>query len=441
MTFADAEAYLRRTINEARSPHVPYRLERMIALMHELRDPQRSYPSIHVGGTSGKGSTSMLVAAALRASGKRVGLHVKPHLRCVTERARINDSNISEIRFAELLSDMLPAIEQTAREHGRPTYYETTLALAFLHFARERVDAAVIEVGLGGRLDGTNILTPVVSVITSIGFDHMEVLGNSLAAIAAEKAGIAKPGIPLIVGADDPGAYEIICEHARSVGAPVVDALDAQIHSERSVPGGQRLRIRTKRAAYSLALPVLGEFQRRNAAIAILALENLPEALRPSVAQVESGFAQVIIPGRMEFFPGDPAVIFDIAHNAAKAQSLALSLREAFPARPLHFVIAISESKDAREILRAFAQFGGRYTVTAFEMPGREAIAPANLGEIAQSVGIRAEVIANPAAAFSTACAQCEFDGIVVVTGSTFLVAELRARWLDRRVDCAVAQR
>lgn len=440
MTFAQAEAYLASTIDEARSPRGLSGLERMVALARELRDPQRAYPTLHIGGTSGKGSTSMLIAAALQASGKRAGLHAKPHLRCVTERACVGGEPISEARFAELLQEMLPGIERVAERFGRPTYYETTLALAFLHFARERVDVAVVEVGLGGRLDGTNILTPVVSVITSIGFDHMEVLGNSLAAIAAEKAGIAKPGVPLIVGADDRSAFDAIAARAASVGAPMVDAHDAQIDVLPNTRIGQRFDVTTARARYALTLPVLGVFQRRNAAAAILALENLPDSLCPSVADVEAGFARVQIAGRMEFFPGDPAVIFDIAHNASKAESLAASLRETFPDRRLRFVVAIGVSKNAREIIRALAGFQARWYMTTFQTQGRRSIAPLELAQVARGFGLDADAIDDPVAAFREACAACAPDEIVVVTGSTFIVSELRERWVDHRSDRVVAQ-
>ncbi|MBV8727880.1 MAG: bifunctional folylpolyglutamate synthase/dihydrofolate synthase, partial [Candidatus Eremiobacteraeota bacterium] len=198
MNYEQAEAYLYSTVSETVSPRVPYRLDRMRYFLEALDNPQRRYPSLHIGGTSGKSSTSTMAAAVLTASGKRCGLHTKPHLESMTERARIDGVAISQERFAELLTAMQDAIEEVMREYSRPSYYETLLALAFLHFALERVDIAVIEVGLGGTLDGTNVITPLVSVITNIGLDHTEVLGDTLEAIAADKVGIAKPGVPLV---------------------------------------------------------------------------------------------------------------------------------------------------------------------------------------------------------------------------------------------------
>ncbi len=198
MNYEEASSYLRGTINETASRRQPTRLERMRLLLRELGDPQNAYPTIHVGGTSGKGSTATMIAAAFTASGLRAGLHTKPHLSSMTERARIDGSAIGEDVFADLLSEMLPAIERTVRVEGRPSYYETLLALAFAHFAREAVDVGVIEVGIGGSLDGTNVLLPEVAVITNVGLDHTEILGETKEEIARDKAGIAKPGVPLV---------------------------------------------------------------------------------------------------------------------------------------------------------------------------------------------------------------------------------------------------
>ena len=173
---------------------MPNRLDRIRAFLAALGNPQDAYPTIHVAGTSGKGSTSTMIAAALQASGKRTGLHTKPHLASVTERARIDGIAISEDAFGELLGEMQAAVDRVSFEHGRPTYYETLLALAFLWFARSDVDVAVIEAGVGGTLDGTNVLRPRVSVITNVALDHTDILGETVEEIARDKAGIAKAG-------------------------------------------------------------------------------------------------------------------------------------------------------------------------------------------------------------------------------------------------------
>lgn len=432
MDFAGAESYLLGTINETISRRLPYRLERMVALMNALGNPHEKYPTIHIGGTSGKGSTSTMVAAVLQASGKRVGLHTKPHLRSMTERARIGGIAIGEEAFADLLTSMMPAIEKTTMEFGRPTYYETLLALAFAYFAQENVDIAVIEVGLGGRLDGTNVITPLVSAITSVGFDHMETLGDSLELIAAEKAGIAKRDVPMVISIADPQAKAVVETYAVEVGAPIVDVLaTTKIEVGRRMRDGQAFAVRTPKNRYAISTPMLGEYQRTNASTAISILEALPEEFAPTVAAIEGAFASLTIPGRMEFYPGYPSLLFDIAHNAEKAEHLATSLRESFPGRRFSFVVAISESKDAKEILRAFTELPANFIFTSFEAAGRTAIKPQKLAAIAEELGAWGRVVSDAVEAVEISRRTAAQNDVIVVTGSTFIVAELREWWLE----------
>ncbi len=431
MDFAAAQNYLIGTINETVSRRMPYRLERMRTFMSELGDPQDTYPTIHIGGTSGKGSTSTMVAAMIGSAGKRVGLHTKPHLKSMTERARINGLAISEERFAHILQSMMPAIDRTAQVAGRPTYYETLLAIAFVYFAEEHVDVAVIEVGLGGRVDGTNVITPLVSAITSIGFDHMDVLGERLEEIALEKAGIAKSGVPLVSLVEDAGARAVVEEAARRAGAPFIDvAATVSIEDVRLSPDGQSFAIITPGTRYGLSTPMLGEFQRRNASTAISVGEALPPAFRPTVRDVEEAFASLTIPGRMEYYPGHPGVLFDIAHNAEKAEHLVRSLQEHFPNRRFTFVVAIGESKDSYEILRRFAALPLKFIFTSFEIAGRTATKPQRLAAIAESLGSWGRVVQDPVEAMEIARRTSGADEIIVVTGSTFIVAEIRGWWL-----------
>ena len=432
MDFEAAQAYLLATINETVSRRMPYRLERMRAFMHELSDPQDRYPTVHVGGTSGKGSTSTMIAAALARAGKRVGLHTKPHLRSMTERARIDGVAVSEERFAALLDEMMPAIERTVQAHGRPTYYETLLALTLLYFAEEKVDVAVIEVGLGGRLDGTNVIVPVVAAITSVGFDHTDVLGDSLEEIALEKSGIAKPGVPLVVAVEDAAAFAVIAEQARQAGAPLVDARAAAVPIEnvRIERDAQSFEIRTASAPYAIETRMLGSFQRRNAATAIVTMEQLPPTLRPSPAQIESAFAELVIPGRMEVYPGHPTVVFDIAHNVEKTEELVRSLRERYAERRFTFVVAIGASKDAAQILRTLAELPANFVFTSFDTAGREATNPMRLLRIAETIGTWGRCVVDPVEALSIARRNAAADDVIVVTGSTFLVATLREWWL-----------
>lgn len=437
MTFERAAEYLLGTINETVSRRSPVRLDRMRTFLRELGDPQNAYPTIHVGGTSGKGSTATMIAAALTASGKRAGLHTKPHLSEVTERARVDGIAVARDDFGELLEEMMPAIDRTLREYGRPSYYETLLALSFLHFARERVDAAVIEVGVGGTLDGTNVITPLVSVITNVGLDHTEILGDTVDQIARDKVGIAKRGVPMVSDVGDPVARSVIEAGCAAAGAPFFFVREqARVEPRAGQRYGQSFVVETARGRYALSLPVLGPFQQRNAATAIVALESLPagggdDDLRPSIADVERAFSQLMIPGRMEFFPGHPSVVFDIAHNPDKARSLADALVAEFPDRRFTFVVAIGESKDARGVLEAWFELPAAFIFTSFDAAGRKAVRPQRLESIAQSEGHWARSIDEPVEALSVARRSADASQVVVVTGSTFLVATLRDWWLS----------
>jgi dihydrofolate synthase/folylpolyglutamate synthase len=431
MTFAAAQAYLLGLINESVSRRMPNRLDRMVALLDVLGDPQNGYPTIHVAGTSGKGSTATMLAAALQASGQRVGLHTKPHLASVTERARIDGIPIAEDAFGELIGEIRGAADRVTLEHGKPTYYETLLALAFLWFAGCETDIAVIEAGVGGRLDGTNVLTPRVAVITNVGLDHTEILGDTFEEIARDKAGVVKPGIPLVTDTREPSARRVIERACAEAGAPFISVADSTSIQPR--PGeryGQSFTVVTPDDRYDIALPILGTFQQRNAATAIRTLEQLAAPLRPSRAAIEAGFAKTIVPGRMEFFPTHPGVLFDIAHNPDKAASLADALRTTFPDRRFVYVIAIGESKDAQEVIRPFAELGGSFVFTAFAVPGKTASRPQRLASIAGELGAWGRAIGDPVEAFAIARRNAESSDIIVVTGSTFLVANLRSWWM-----------
>jgi dihydrofolate synthase/folylpolyglutamate synthase len=431
VTFQAAQSYLLGLINENASRRMPNRLDRMIAFLEALGNPHLRYPTIHVAGTSGKGSTSTMVATVLQASGKRTGLHTKPHLSSVTERARIDGVPIPQETFGELIGEMQRAAEAVAYEHGRPTYYETLLALALLWFARSEVDVAVVEAGIGGKLDGTNVLAPQVAAITNVALDHTEILGETVELIARDKAGIAKRGVPLVSGARDPEARAAIEQISAQAGAPYVSVPDTtRIEPRRGEPYGQSFVVVTPEDRYDLSLPVLGEFQQENAGTAIRILEQLGPGLRPSRAAIEDGFARVQIPGRMEFFPSHPGVVFDVAHNPDKAQHLADALEHAFPDRRFTFVMAIGESKDAPEVIRPFLALPGSFTFTSFMAAGRTPVRPQRLASIAESIGAWGRAIADPVDAFSIARRNAEADDIIVVTGSTFVVAELREWWV-----------
>jgi len=272
---------------------------------------------------------------------------------------------------------------------------------------------------------------PEVSIITNVGLDHTEILGDTVDLIARDKAGIAKPGVPLV--SDAVGiAREVIERACERVWAPFTAVADvATIDARPGEKYGQSFTVTTSEATYEIALPIFGGFQQRNAATAIVALEKLGSHLRPSVAEIELGFSQLVLPGRMEFFPGYPSIVFDVAHNPDKAQSLADGLRESFPDRRFMFVIAISESKDAAGVLQPLLALPASFIFTAFETPGRESERPNRLASMAEHGGSVARAISDPIEALTIARRQAEGSHVIVVTGSTVLAGLLRDWWLE----------
>ncbi|MDQ2817943.1 MAG: bifunctional folylpolyglutamate synthase/dihydrofolate synthase [Candidatus Eremiobacteraeota bacterium] len=406
----------------------------MRALLGLLGDPHDRFKSVHVGGTAGKGSTATMCAAILQAAGHKVGLHTKPHLVSVRERVQIDGAPIAEDRFAALLDDMLPAIDRMAQgQWGSPSYFEVIVALAFLCFAREAVDVAVIEVGVGGKLDGTNVIHPLVSVLTNVGYDHVEVLGDTIEAIARDKSGIIKPAVPVITAALRPEALEIIRQTAQAKGAPltVVQQSASITPLGTTAEYAQRFVVSTPRRDYDLSCPLLGEFQLTNAATAILACECLPRALVPRPDSVSHGLRNLVLAGRMEYFACDPAVVFDIAHNEEKARALAEALASLFAGRPLCFVCAFSEGKDAGAMIGAWRGLCASYIFTTFDVPHRRAASAQAASALAGENAMRAWAIEDPVQAFAAARRAAGPTGVVVVTGSTFLVGALRPAFLN----------
>lgn len=434
MDFETANRVLTNLSNESVSRRHPGRLERMRAFLRLLGDPQEAFRSIHIGGTAGKGSTATMCASIMHAAGHRVGLHVKPHLRNVTERARIDGAPIDEERFAALLSDMLPAIDRMAgSEHGKPSYFEVTVALAFVLFTQERVDVAVIEVGVGGSLDGTNVVTPLASVITNVGLDHTEVLGDTIEKIATDKAGIIKPSVPVITAAEDIDALRVIRTKAKASHAPLrVVGEDARIELlPNQMAYAQTLRVTTAMNHYEAVMPLLGEFQLTNAATAILACEAAMPAVSFEPKHVSAGLGEISLPGRMEFHPSRPSLVFDVAHNAEKARALRGALERHFPSRRMIFVVSIAEGKDAQGMLDALCELPAQFIFTQFHAPHRQPAQPRVLASMAQSNGATARAVEDPAEALTVARRIAGSLDLVVVTGSTYLVAELRDWFLE----------
>jgi dihydrofolate synthase/folylpolyglutamate synthase len=372
--------FLLRRINYERTTTVPYRsgefkLDRMRRLMSLLGDPQDAVKAIHIAGTKGKGSTAAMIAAVLQAAGHRTGLYTSPHLDRIEERIVIDGQPCPPAEFLKLAAQVQPGVEQLDREaesHGEsgPTFFEVTTAMAFLHFAQEKVAAAVLEVGLGGRLDSTNICRPEVCVITSISFDHTKQLGNTLAQIAAEKAGIIKPGIPIISGVINPEPRHIITARAAALESPLFQRgidYDFQTFSHSPSPPLSHSALRAPRSALNyhepaasptyklpnIHLSLFGPHQAANAAAAIAAINRLRDrGWQISEEAIRAGLATAQVPARIEQLQSSPTIILDVAHNLASIEALLTVLKENFKARRRILIFASSKDKDYTGMLK-----------------------------------------------------------------------------------------
>ncbi len=399
MTYADALARLFALRRFGVRPGT----EELTAALARLGNPERAFSAIHVAGTNGKGSTAAICEAILRADGRRTGLYTSPHLARLTERIRIDGDELGEAETAALADEVLEAGPTL-------TFFEVVTAMAFLAFARAGVELAVVEVGLGGRLDSTQTLArPLVSIVTSIGLDHTELLGDTTAAIAREKAGIFRAGIPAVIGRVDDAARVAIADHAATVGAPVA-WLGVDFPA--------------------IAVPALhGAHQADNAGLAVAAVQRLPIA--PGARAIEVGLASARWPGRLEQLAED--LIVDGAHNADGAAVLAAALPALAGDRPIHLVLGVVEEKDARALAAPLIPLCARLIVTTVPSPrARPAAALAALLDVAHI-----EQIDEPMAAVLAARRP---GALTVVAGSLFLVGHVRARLLDERVDPIVAQ-
>jgi dihydrofolate synthase/folylpolyglutamate synthase len=327
-------------------------LERTEELLAGVGDPHRRFRSLLIGGTNGKGSVAALCESALRgarAPAAGVGLYTSPHLVSFTERIRINGDPVDETLLLDAAERLRPAIERTGA-----TFFEATTAIAFLCFAEARVDTAVVEVGLGGRLDATNVLRPVATAVTNIARDHVQYLGESLQQIAAEKAGIFKVGIPAVVGETDPALLAVLRERAEAVNAPLVE-LDrvAQVDQLTGDLDQTSFRLRSARwGEHQVQMSLAGAHQARNAALAAELLGVLPDGLRPRWDALQQGFAGVRWPGRLQVVrKGGPTWIFDVAHNPAGVAVLARALDALDLPRPVVLLAGILSDKEWDEML------------------------------------------------------------------------------------------
>lgn len=399
-------------------------LEGVSALSAAFGNPHRQLRCIHVAGTNGKGSTSSLIAASLTASGHRTGLYTSPHLLDFRERIRIDGQMITEEEvtdFVERYRAMSPGL--------KPSFFELTTVMAFEWFARQEVDYAVIEVGLGGRLDSTNIITPLISVITNISLDHTALLGDTLPQIASEKAGIIKPGVPVIIGEAEGEVRQVFEQKARSCSAPVTFVSDSLPYVSISHRRGAIDYFPTP-FGDSLSCTLTGDCQPVNAATAMTALRQLRDDLGVELTDegVARGFSEVTtlsgLAGRWMKVSDSPLTICDTGHNTGGWSYLSRQLAELAAERPLHMVIGFVSDKDVSGILRMMPR-NARYYITRASVD--RAMAADQLAAKAADAGLQGSVYPTVAEAYSAAARGAGAAGAVFVGGSTFVVADLLA--------------
>ncbi|MBI5015154.1 MAG: bifunctional folylpolyglutamate synthase/dihydrofolate synthase [Deltaproteobacteria bacterium] len=398
-------------------------LERISRCLDLLGRPQDACPTVHVGGTNGKGSTCLLTAATLSESGLRTGLYTSPPLEAFGERIRIDGECLPDEAVPGLLEEVL-AVRGGAPELSGMTQFEVITAMAFLHFAREKVDAAVIEVGLGGRLDSTNVIVPWAAAVTNVGVEHAEHLGSTVADIAREKAGIAKPGIPLVTAAEGE-ALDALEAEARRRGAPVL-AVGRDLSVTRDAAGAWSFRGRRWRLD-GLRLGLLGSHQGLNLAVAAGLLEELEgRGIAIPEAALRRAFEAARWPGRLELVPGVPAVLLDGAHNPHASRVLAAALAHDVPHERLLLVLGVLGDKDARSILADLLPLA---QVALFTRSGSgRALDPGALEALGREVGASStRVHPSIPAALDAALAEALPGDLVCVTGSLTTVGEARS--------------
>jgi len=424
LNYRQAFQLLSRRGNEVRSIHLG--LHRIKALAKALGDPQKGCAVLHIAGTNGKGSVAAMSEAILRAAGWKTGLYTSPHLEKLQERIRVSGRNIPSQKFAALVTRVFAKEEELyarRRLDRRLTYFEFLTACAFQHFADEGVDVAVVEVGLGGRLDATNIVAPQACIITGISLDHQDLLGSTIAEIAAEKAGIIKAGVPVISACRSPEAQQVIRRRARRLGAPLME-LDKHCRTRVVGEAGacMIIELRTPRQFYPrLPLALAGLHQARNAALAVAGVEELA-AFPVSTTDVRRGLARTRWPGRLETYHARRRTLLEGAHNAEGARALRnyLMRREDCD---IHMVFGALGDKDIQRMGALLFPLARSIHLAPVANP--RSAQPADIAARHPRMRMRMRVHANARSALQAAWDECPRDGLVVVTGSLYLLGEL----------------
>jgi dihydrofolate synthase/folylpolyglutamate synthase len=389
-------------------------------LLTRLGNPHRRLRCIHIAGTNGKGSTAAMLSGILKQHGLRVGLYTSPHLVRFTERFRIDDEEVSPERIFEIFGRVRRLIDDAEP----PTFFEVVTSMAFQYFAEEEVDWAILEVGMGGRLDATNVVQPQASVITNISFDHEEYLGNTLGAIAREKAGIIKHRVPVVTGARQPLVQAILKATSLRLDAPLYRQ-GKDFRTKRNTDGSLRYE-GLKRRFPSVALNLAGAHQLSNAALALATIEVLENhgALKLNPENIQEGFLRVRWPARMEILQENPLILLDGAHNPHGAECLRDALKQIFPKRRLHLVLGIMADKDVRGILKRLLPLAETAILT--QPRYARAANPEALRRLARPYIQKLYVVPDPESAIQQAKSLAAPEDVICIAGSLYFAGEVK---------------
>ncbi|HEY96700.1 MAG TPA: bifunctional folylpolyglutamate synthase/dihydrofolate synthase [Dehalococcoidia bacterium] len=429
MDYQESLDYILRFADYERLPRsgIVWDLRRVERLLERMGNPQYAVKTIHVAGTKGKGSTAAMIESVLSEACYRTGLYTSPHLLAFTERIKINGRPIVEADWAKLTENIRPEVEVVNEEgaFGELTTFEILTAMAFLHFREIKADYQVIEVGLGGRIDATNVVRPEICVITSISYDHTDVLGDTLAKIATEKAGIIKPGAVVISAPQVPEAMEVIERVCGEKNVRLVKAgIDFSWKRESYTQIVQAFRVKGLSGEYDIKLPLLGEYQMQNAALAVATAEVLVQkGAEIPKESVIAGLEKVCLPGRLQVLLRRPWLVVDEAHNAYSMQQLGLALREFFKYDRLTLILGCGSDKEVDAMVAEAARITGDIIAVASRHP--KAVRPEVLAGKFAGHGITARTAGSVAEGVKTALAGAGRNDLVCAAGSIFVIAEV----------------
>jgi dihydrofolate synthase/folylpolyglutamate synthase len=407
-----------------------FNLSRMNRILDAVGNPQKKIRMAHIAGTKGKGSTCHMLAGMMQSCGYRTGLYTSPHISDIRERIQINGHFVSEAEFTRLIAKLAPVVKRLADE--KPTFFEIMTAAAFLCFAAHKVDFAVIETGLGGRLDSTNVIKPEVCGIVNISLDHMQQLGNTLEAIAEEKAGIFKPGVPVIAAPQPPGVKRVLKDHAKKVGCEikvVTEDLEYSYRFESSRATGPHTRVcmMTPTSRFDhVQVPLLGEHQALNCGVALGMLDALRgKGWAIPEQQAVDGLAKIRVPGRLEVIREQPKTIVDCAHNAASIDALMKAIGQNVTYDSMVVIFACSADKDINGMLDKL-QLGADKVIFTTNGTARSADPKELLARFMEKSQKMAQVEPTLADAYRTALHCVSRDDLICITGSVYLVGQAK---------------